>query len=268
MPIIKYIMSVINKKSLLISGNIITLAIALAVNMLANILPINGRTTGEISDSIPNLFAPAGYVFAIWGLIYVLLIVFAVYQVLPKNRDNAFLEKIGLAFITGNLANSSWIFLWHYDQVVLSLVAMLVLFATLLYIYLKLDIGRQEIPQEEKLAVHLLFSVYLGWITVATVANVTAVLVTLNWDGFGINDIIWTSIILITVLIITLLMISTRKDYAYSFVIIWAVVGIAVKQWTAVPEVALVALLVAILVGASLVAIKLNVRERFLKRVN
>ncbi|MHA2331845.1 MAG: hypothetical protein ACXAEU_07445 [Candidatus Hodarchaeales archaeon] len=252
----------------MIIGNVITLAITLAVNMLANILPINSKTTGEISDSIPNLFVPAGYVFAIWGVIYVLLLVFTVYQALPKNRDGAFLEKIGIAFIIGNLANATWIILWHYEMVLLSLGAMLLLFISLLTIYLKLDIGKQEVTREEKLAVHLLFSVYLGWITVATVANVTALLVTLNWDAFGISEVIWTSIVLITVLIITVLMIITKKDYVYSFVIIWAAAGITVRQWNVVPEVAIVALLVALIIGIGLVTMKLDLKERFFQQTN
>jgi hypothetical protein len=210
--------------------NIVAYVLTLIVNGLANAIPLGGRNTGEISDSYPNLFTPAAYVFSIWGVIYVLLGIFTVYQALPRNKEKEFLGKINYLFLLASAANIAWIFLWHYGQIYLTLVVMIILLISLVVLYLKLDIGKSDAPRVEKLAVNLPFSVYFGWITVATVANVTAVLVALDWDGFGLTDELWTFLVLIVVVIITSLVIITRKDLAYSLVIIWATGGIIYKN--------------------------------------
>jgi len=215
-------------------GNIIIVILTIIVNGLANILPIGGKYTGELSDNIPNLFVPAGITFAIWGIIYVLIILFAIYLekdlFKKETTTKPFLEKISYFFILANLANIIWIFLWHYEQILLSLLAMLLLFVSLLVIYLRLNIGIEKISIKEKLFIHVPISVYIGWITVATIANVTAVLVTIGWDGFGISEEIWTILVLIVATIITILILIKRKDYAYSAVIIWALIGIYLKR--------------------------------------
>ncbi|MGB9659967.1 MAG: tryptophan-rich sensory protein [Nitrososphaerales archaeon] len=202
----------------------------IVVNALANILPLNGKTTAEISDSYLNLFTPSGYAFSIWGLIYALLLIFAVYQALPSQREKTFLHKIGFFFVLSCIANISWIFLWYYEQIILSLVPIFALLITLIVIYLCLNIGRSDAPLKERLYVHLPFSVYLGWITVAPIANVAAALTAINWDGWGIGDVAWTILVIIIAMIITLAVIVKRKDIAFSLVIVWALIGIIVKQ--------------------------------------
>ncbi|MCP8319053.1 MAG: hypothetical protein L6N95_04415 [Candidatus Methylarchaceae archaeon HK01B] len=149
---------------------------------------------------------------------------------MPKNREKTFLSRIGYFFALSNIANVTWIFLWHYDYITLSLIPMFVLLGSLIAIYLRLQIGKSDVPLKEKLCVHLPFSVYLGWITVAPIANVASALVSINWDGWGITEVNWTVIAIIIALIITLAVIFTRKDIAYSLVIIWALAGIAIKQ--------------------------------------
>ena len=210
--------------------NVVGFIAVIAVNILANALPINGKTTGELSDSYPNLFVPAGYVFAIWGVIYLLLLMFTVYQASPKRRGAQFLGKIGYLFGISCVANVVWIFLWHYELVFLSLVAMFTFLGSLILIYLRLDIGRGEPLREERLYVHLPFSVYLGWITVAPIANVVAALVSINWDGFGLGEVTWTVAMISIAVILTLLNIQTRVDIGYALVIVWALGGIIVKQ--------------------------------------
>ena len=212
-------------------GNLLAFLGTVLVNSLANIIPIGGKNTGELSDALPNLFVPAGYVFAIWGVIYLLLMLFSVYQILPKQRESLFLKRINILFIIGSLANIIWIFLWHYQLVPLSLIAMLVLLGSLLAIYLRLGIGVKEATRNEKILVHLPFSVYLGWITVATVANVTALLVSLpiDWTLYGF-DVVATITILFVVLGVTVAMLISRKDIAYALVVVWALLGISVKQ--------------------------------------
>ncbi len=223
------------------------------VNILADALPINGQNTGAISNSFKVYFVPAGYVFAIWGLIYLGLIVFAIFQALPAQRQNPHLQATGWWVVLGGLANMAWIFLWHYDQFFLTLLAMLVLLASLIVTYLRLGIGRTTVPSAETWAVRLPFSIYLGWITVATVANVTVLLDFLHWDRFGIAPEIWMSIVLAVVLVIAALVNFTRRDVAYAAVILWALAGISVKN-SAIPAVVIPTWITFGLVALSLLA--------------
>lgn len=240
--------------------NIVAYVLTLIVNGLANALPIGGRNTGEISELYPNLFTPAAYVFSIWGVIYVLLGIFTVYQALPSNREKEFLKKINYLFLLISIANVAWLFLWHYLQIYLTLVVMIILLVLLIITYLKLNIGKFDAPKIEKLAVHLPFSVYFGWITVATVANVTAVLVELGWDGFGLSDELWTFLVLIVVVIITSLVIITKKDLAYSLVIIWATGGIIYKNISS--QLLVTTGIVAIIVILIVYAIRMLIKKK------
>ena len=232
---------------------VVTVLITLVVNGLANALPLNGQNTGQISDRFNVYFVPAGYVFSIWGLIYIGLIAYAIYQALPPQRENPRLRATGWWIALGGLANSAWIFLWHYNQFPLTLVAMLVLLATLIVTYLRLGVGRTTVTPGEKWAVHLPFSIYLGWITVATVANISDVLDFLKWDRFGIAPEIWMSIVLAVVLVIAVLMNFTRRDVAYAAVLLWALAGISVKQ-ASVPAVVIPTWITFGLVALTLVA--------------
>jgi hypothetical protein len=217
---------------------IVTIIATIVVNVLANALPINGQYTGEISDRFIIYFVPAGYVFSIWGIIYIGLIALAVFQVLPSQRENPRMRATGWWISIGGLANIAWIFLWHYEQFALTLIAMLVLLATLIITYLRLGTGRSTVSTAETWAVRVPISIYLGWITVATVANVTQVLYFLNWDRFSIAPEVWMWIVLAAVLVITMLMNFTRRDIGFAAVILWALAGISVKH-ADVPAVAI-----------------------------
>ena len=214
----------------LLGANAAAYLATVAINAFANAAALGGRTTGEISDAYPTSVTPAGYVFSIWGVIYVLLLAFVIFQAAPRNRDKPFLRRIGGLFVLSCVANVSWLFLWHYLQIVLSTVVMFVLLGVLITIYLRLEIGQSDVALKERLLVHLPFSVYLGWITVASITNVAAALTALGWGGWGLSGVIWTDLVIIVALIITLAVIITRRDIAYSLVIIWALIGIMVKQ--------------------------------------
>ena len=217
---------------------VLTVIGTIVINILANALPINGMNTGQISDSFQVYFVPAGYVFSIWGLIYLGLIALAIFQALPSQRDNPRMRSTGWWISLGGLANIAWIFFWHYQKFPLTLVAMLTLLSTLIVTYLHLEIGRTSVPAAENWSVHLPVSIYLGWITVATVANVSDVLDYLNWNGFGLAPEIWMYIILAVVLLIVGLVIYNRRDIAYTLVILWALAGIALK-FSAVPVISI-----------------------------
>jgi hypothetical protein len=210
--------------------NVLALVVVLAVNGLANALPLNGMTTGDLSDNLPNLFTPAGYVFSIWGLIYLALIGFAVYQALPAQKEAPFQERIGWWFVASCVFNVAWLFAWHYELIPLSLVFMLALLGSLLAIYLRLDIGRREVSRAESWLVNVPFGIYLGWISVATIANVTTTLVSLDWQGFGLAPEIWTVLVLIVGAALAVAMIFLRREVAFPLVVVWAFAGIVVKQ--------------------------------------
>jgi benzodiazapine receptor len=209
---------------------VVAVLATIAVNIAANALPINGQNTGEISDRFDVYFVPAGYVFSIWGLIYLALLAYAVYQALPAQAQNPSLRSIGYLFVLSCLANIAWIFAWHYNLVALSVLFMLALLGLLLTIYLRLDIGRVQVDPAMKWLVHVPFSIYLGWITVATIANITDWLYIIQWSGFGISPQMWTVIMLAIATVVGGAMSFTRGDVAYSAVLIWAFIGIALKH--------------------------------------
>ncbi len=208
---------------------VVVLLATIVINILADALPINGLGTGTISDSFHVYFVPAGYVFAIWGIIYIGLIAYAVYQALPAQKENPRLQATGWWVVLGGLANSAWIFLWHYEKFVGTLAAMFFLLATLIFVYIRLGINKFKVTPGETWAVRVPFSIYLGWITVATIANVSDVLDYLKWNRFGISDATWMVIVLAVVVLISGLMSFLRKDIAYALVILWALAGIAAK---------------------------------------
>jgi len=202
------------------------------VNFLANSLPINNRSTGEISNAYPNLFAPAGVTFSIWGLIYLLLAGYVIYQFTKsgQQREGIF-RKINPLFIATSLANMTWIFAWHYDYIGLSVFIMAILLVLLIKIA---DVLRAErFTSSEKFFIWAPFSVYFGWITVAAIANITVFLISIGWKGFGVADFVWTSIILIVGALIGILRMRKDKNIAYGLVLIWAYLGILLKHLSA-----------------------------------
>jgi hypothetical protein len=212
--------------------NVVAVVATIAINGLANALPLNDLTTGEISDRFDVYFVPAGYVFSIWGVIYLGLIAFALYQALPSQRDNPRLERVGALFALSCIANIAWLFLWHYEIFPLTLVAMVALLGLLISIYLRLGMGREDVPAAERWLVRLPFSLYLGWVSVATIANVTSVLDYLGWNGWGIREAAWAVVMLVIGAILTTVVGLSRRDVTYALVIVWAFAGIAVKHRT------------------------------------
>lgn len=210
----------------------ITFILMVTVNALANILPIGGVTTGEVSDSFPNLFAPAGSTFAIWGVIYFLLGLYTLYQLglFQKNNptDRELLSRVGNIFAFSSLINSIWIFCWHYNQILFSVIFMLFILLSLISIHLILRMT--PMTGKEWFFIRLPFSIYFGWITVATIANITGLLVTMGWSGWGLSEATWTSTLII---IGTLIGITTgirSRDIPYVATLIWAFAGILNKH--------------------------------------
>ncbi len=192
-------------------------------------LPLNGLTTAEISDRFPVLVTPADYVFGIWSVIYLLLAVFTVYQALPGERHDRVLRDIGILPAVAGVLNSAWVIFWHFELFVLTVPVMLGLLGTLIVIHVRLRPARLQ-GGSIRWAVALPFSVYLGWITVATIANISQVLYRAGYRGDPLGEEVWALIVLATGVAIAAIMLLREADWAYALVIIRAYVGIAAKQ--------------------------------------
>jgi hypothetical protein len=225
------------------------------VNGLASTVRLNGQTTGDISDQFDVYFVPAGYVFSIWGLIYLALIAYSIYQLLPSQRENPRQRATGWLYVLSGVANVVWLFLWHYEYFAFSLVAMVALLLLLIAIYLRLGTGRTRVPAAETWFLRVPFSIYLGWITVATIANVTSLLDYLGWDGWLLSAEAWAVIMLFAAALIASAVSITRGDVAYVLVIVWALIGIAVKH----SDTALIAIVAGFLAGFVLATLLLGV---------
>lgn len=216
--------------TLLKVANLAAFLLTATINLFASFEGINGISTGQVSDLYPTAITPAGFTFTIWTAIYGLLLAFSIFQFLPRNKGKDFVGRIGFLFVLSCLINVTWLFLWHYFMITTSVVLMLALLVCLALIYMRLEIGKSRVSAGERLAVHLPFSVYLGWITVATIANISSALVAIGWDGFGIAPATWGVLVIAVAVLITVLVIAMRKDAGFSIVLIWALFGIMSKQ--------------------------------------
>lgn len=201
--------------------NIILFAGMLVMNYLANALPLNNKSTGELSDSFPNLFVPAGLTFSIWGIIYLLLIVYCVVQFTGSEKE--VISNISWLFGVSCILNAIWIVFWHYGKLPFSLLIMLGLLITLIYI----NISIRELPFG---IIKASFGIYLGWICIATIANVTALLVNAHWNGFNISQETWTIIMIFIGTLIIALTIYRLKNPFIGLSVVWAFIGIAIKR--------------------------------------
>lgn len=209
---------------------VVTYVATVIVNGAAVAIPLGGMTTAQISDQFPVPIVPANYVFSIWSAIYLLLLAFTVYQALPGRRTDATLRRLGyLPALTGVL-NTVWVLLWQYQAFALTVPVMVALLATLVAIWLRVREPRGDVPGAQGWLVALPFSVYLGWITVATIANITQQLWNVGFRGEVVPSSLWAIGILAVGLTITTVMVLRGRDVAYGAVIAWAYAGIAVKQ--------------------------------------
>lgn len=201
--------------------NLVFFAGMVFMNYLANALPINGKTTGQLSDQYPNLFVPAGITFSIWGVIYLLLFIFCIIQFREENKQ--LVQSLGWLFIVTCVLNGLWIVAWHYEQLPVSLLIMLGLLGSLIFINLSLKGAAPGITKA-------VFGIYLGWICIATIANVTALLVDYNWQAFGISHEIWTIALILVGAAITSLAIYRLNNLFIALAVVWAFSGIILKR--------------------------------------
>jgi hypothetical protein len=220
--------------------NLLLFAGMIVMNYLANALPLNNKTTGELSDSFPNLFVPAGITFAIWGVIYLLLVIYCFVQFTGSNQIA--ISKISWLFGISCILNALWIIFWHYGKLPFSLVVMLGMLVALIYINILIKDLQFGIIKAS-------FGIYMGWICIATIANVTTLLVHYDWKGFGIQEEIWTIIMIFAGAIIAALSIYSLKNPFIGLSVIWAFTGIILKRHDDFRAIALSASIAIIIVG-------------------
>lgn len=244
--------------------NLAGLVLVVGVNVLANVIPFNGQTTAEVITGDPVYFQPADWTFTIWGLIYLLLFGFVGYTLLPAGRRNRRVRAVAPAFLIANIANALWLVLWHYEQWSASVIVMAILGIALIVIYAGL---RRRDPSDpftavERFMVWTPFSIYLGWITVAFIANVTVAMDRTNSELWSIGPRWWAVLMLGMVLLVTTAMTFVRHDPAYALVITWSTLGIAVEQWDRSRLVSFAAILSLLIAAALTVVASLMAYER------
>lgn len=224
--------------------NLILFAGMIVMNYLANALPLNGKTTGQLSDSWPNLFVPAGITFSIWGVIYILLLIFCVIQFTTSYQ--VAIGRIGWLFGLSCLFNGLWIVAWHYERLPLSLILMAGLLVCLIWI----NIFIRDLPDG---FIKAGFGVYLGWICIAAIANVTALLVTQGWQGLAVSEQSWTMIMIVIGAVIVSLTIWRVSNPYIGLAVVWAFAGIMIKRQDDYRAIFLTAALAAVVVAVVVV---------------
>lgn len=222
------------KKKTLQFGNVIAFLAVLIFNYTANTGLINGQTVGGISSQYETLFTPAGYAFSIWGLIYLMLAGFVIYQargLFKQVNDDDFVLQIGWWFIISSIANSLWIIAWIHDNIGLSVILIVILLVSLIKIVLNTNMERWDAPFPKILLLWWPFCLYSGWISVAVIANISVYLTKVGWNGWGISDGNWAIILIITAGIINLFMVITRNMREFTLVGIWGLTAVAVANW-------------------------------------
>ncbi|NES76999.1 MULTISPECIES: tryptophan-rich sensory protein [Okeania] len=213
-------------------ANLIGIIAAFFLNVYVNLAPPGGKTIGEISNTVFQdvLIIPASYAFAIWGLIYLGLISFGVYQVLPAQRENPILQRCGYFLVGASLAQIVWVFLFQFQLFTFSVLAMLGILGCLICLYLNLGISYERVPKKDKWLVHYPISIYFAWISVATIVNIASALHYLGWNSTGQVAIVWTIIMLIIGAIIAGIINMQKQDIAYPLVFVWALIAIVIRH--------------------------------------
>lgn len=220
-----------NRVSALRWINTFAFLLTIIINALAELVPINGVSTGEVSADFPNLFAPAPYTFSIWGLIYFLLLLFTISQIgfIKKlSLSDSLIKTIGPWFIISSVFNSAWILFWHYYKIGFALLCILGLLLSLAVIFVRLS--NSLLNTKESICTKLPFSVYFSWISIAVIANAAAFFVSINWNGFGLSDQFWTITMIFVGLIIGIITTVTKRAPFYALTMVWAFIGILVKH--------------------------------------
>ncbi len=243
---------------------LIAILATLAVNALSNFFPPRGLNIGEVSNTILGgvLITPASYAFSIWGLIYLGLIAFGIYQLLPGQRRDELLRRADYYLIVACLAQIAWVYLFLTQQFWLSVVAMGVILGALIGAYLALGVSVERVSRQGRWFAHIPFSIYLGWISVASIVNVASALYISEWGGWGVAPAAWTVVMLVVGVVLAAIVVLQRADVAYGLVFVWAYGAIAVRQ-SDIPSIWITAAIGAVILV--LLAVFSRIRSRRLR---
>ncbi|MBD1824779.1 tryptophan-rich sensory protein [Cyanobacteria bacterium FACHB-DQ100] len=214
-------------------GTIAAILAAIVINALSNFFPLRGLSIGAVANTILGgvRITPANYAFAIWGVIYLGLIGFGIYQALPSQRFNSHLLKLRAPIIWASLFQIVWVYAFQLQQFWLSVALMFGILINLIAAYLWSRFPNSRVPREEKWLAQVPISIYLGWISVASIVNVASALYASGWTGAGIDGTISTVIMILIAAAITAAIVIRYRDVAFTGVIIWALLAIAVRQF-------------------------------------
>lgn len=237
-------------------ATLVAIVTTLLVNTLSNFFPPQGLNIGQISKTVLGgvQITPASYAFAIWGLIYLGLIAYGIYQLQLPQRHNPVIQRADRLLIVACVAQIIWVYLFTMQLFWLSVVAILVILIALIGAYVALGIGKHSALRRQVWQVNAPFSIYLGWISVATIVNIASALYASNWNGWGISPPTWTAIMLVVGAVVGAIAAFQRGDVAFTLVFVWAYVAIAIRQ-AAVPTiwipavVGAIALVIILLLG-------------------
>ncbi|MGB3308629.1 MAG: tryptophan-rich sensory protein [Nodosilinea sp.] len=210
----------------------IAIVAAVVFNTLFNRFPPGGQNVGEIANTVLAgvRITPANYAFAIWGIIYIGIFAYGFYQFHAERRRDPDIQRVNMLLIVASIAQTIWILLFTVQQFGWSVVAMLVLLAALIGSYLTLNIGRGRVSRRRRWMAHIPFSLYLGWIAVATIVNIASALYASDWGGWGLAPVTWTMVMIGVAALVAAVVIYERGDMAFTLVFVWALVAIAQRQ--------------------------------------
>ncbi len=244
-------------------GVICATVIMIVINTLGDLIPYNGITSREVGDQLEVYFAPSNYTYSIWALIIAGLIAYSIFQALSSNKEDPFLRKIGWLYVASCLVNSGWMVFWHYKNFFLTMVVILVLMVMLIMIYKKLNIGKEKVKPGMRIFVHLPFSIYLGWITLTLLGNITYFLHAFGWDGFGLDQRIWAVVLIVLSVVTAELIAFNRQDLAFLAVFVWTLAGIAQAQYGVSPvfEAACAAIIFIVIIAIVTLIVRPRLRK-------
>lgn len=241
--------------------NLLALLVHIFFSYATQFRLINNHDVGEISHQYTSLFTPADFTFAIWGLIYISLLAFCIYHVImafrhvPVYYPNQDISRIGGLFLLNNLAAAAWLFAWTHEQIGVSLFLIFLQLFSLIMIHSLIGIHNPKRGIASKIFTQFPLSLYLGWISIATIANTAVFLSTINWSGFGlgISAVTWTRIMIAAAVFITLLVVLLWNNVVFGLVILWSLYGIIsnpqLKTTTVYAEIIQTAWIAIVIVG-------------------
>ncbi|MCM4171754.1 hypothetical protein DHD32_09690 [Arenibacter sp. TNZ] len=213
--------------------NLLSVVLVIAVNYISQAVRINDTTIGELSQRYTNLFTPASYAFAIWGLIFLGLLAYAFFQikvVFFDRKELAFIKQTGNWFAFANVLNALWVIVFAYNYMGLTVIIIAGILISLLKIIINTNMERWDAPKEIIVFSWWPICFYSGWITVATIANIALYLTKIGWNGAFLTEVQWTIVLIIVATLINLVIIYKRNMREFAAVGVWALFAIYIRH--------------------------------------